>query len=374
MSKNFNNFINILEGLKDDKKIDAIKVIMNKYKAQSAVDKNFYKNDAKLKHTMNVLFEQIDITDKFLELLIKIEAASAYTIFKFILDDNYSDILIHHNGIRFSKNRDGDKWDVPDHLYVIYNLFIDHFIENIKFLAEDKLDTANNTLDAEVDGIRFNLTHGTVMVSDRPVIAIRKDISSGDKASGSIIENYINSIGASDEQIENIHKYSLKGNFIIFGEVGSGKTTLLKYMGNYKLEEKNNLCTIEDTKEMFIDVPIAEVTNKHSSIKSLFINTLRQYPSHILVGETRTDDIVDILESSLTINVGTTIHATTFLKAVQRIVFMSLKRQIAPSDLLALTNAAVDCFILMEGTKIKGMWVHKDEIDPDIYKAYREIK
>ena len=146
-------------------------------------------------------------------------------------------------------------------------------------------------------------------------------------------------------------------------------------MCNYKLEEKNNLATIEDTPELNVKVPLAELTSNHASIHDLFVNTLRQYPSHVIIGETRTSEIVDILEAALTINVGTTLHAADFRKAIQRMVFMSLERKISTESLLDLINAAVNCFILMENRKIKGMWVHTNEIgERDIYKAYREIK
>lgn len=171
-----------------------------------------------------------------------------------------------------------------------------------------------------------------------------------------------------------LQKYAKHGSYIIFGEVGSGKTTLLRYMANYQLEKKDNLCTIEDTKELNIDVPLAELTNNHANIHDLFVNTLRQYPSHVIIGETRTDEIVDILENALTINVGTTIHAGSFPKAIQRIVFMSQKRNIPPENILSLTNAAINCFIFMGDRKIKGMWVHKKDFIPDIYNAYEEVK
>lgn len=162
------------------------------------------------------------------------------------------------------------------------------------------------------------------------------------------------------------------GHYFING-FNNHNTTLLSYMASYRLDEKDNLCTIEDTKELNIDVPLAEITNAHSNIHSLFVNTLRQYPSHVIIGETRTDEIVDILENALTINVGTTIHADSFQKAIQRIVFMSLKRKIPADDILSLINASIDCFILMRKRKIEGMWIHKDEFEKDIYKAYKKI-
>ena len=377
MNKNFEIIIN---GLKNKSKRSDLKLILNRYEQGAATNKNFFENSHSLTSVKNSLMESVDITDPFIKNIIIIEAASAYSIFKYILDDNYSDILIYHDGMDLQDNREFTKWKVPkdedgnidEDFYEVYNIFVQHFVKNITYLSEQKFDVANYKLDAEVQGMRFNMIHGANTISGHPVIAIRKNLSSGIFNLNS--DDYINSIGASEEQIKLIQKYAIKGTYIIFGEVGSGKTTLLRYMANYKLDEKSNLATIEDTPELNVNVPLAEITSHHASIHSLFVNTLRQYPSHVIIGETRTDEIVDILESSLTINVGTTIHAADFRKAIQRIIFMSLKRNIPTNSLEDLINASVNCFILMDKRKIKGMWVHKEEIERDIYKAYKEIK
>lgn len=374
-----NNFNIILDNLKKGGRLEAVKLILSRYEQGAAVNKDFYNTASQVINIKNKLMEDIDITDVYLKNLIQIEAASAYSIFKYILDDDYSDILIYHNGMNLQNNRNSEIWEIPKDefgnydkdFYEIYNIFLDHFVKNVTYLSEQKFDVANYKMDAEVQGMRFNMIHGANTVSRRPVIAIRKNLSNG---AFSLDEDYINSIGASEEQLKYIKQYAEFGTYIIFGEVGSGKTTLLRYMGNYNLNKKSNLATIEDTKELNINVPLAELTNNHASIHDLFVNTLRQYPSHVLIGETRTDEIVDILENALTISVGTTIHAGSFRKAIQRIVFMSLKREIPTESILDLTNAAVDCFILMEKRKIKGMWIHKDEIERDIYKSYKEIK
>ena len=150
-------------------------------------------------------------------------------------------------------------------------------------------------------------------------------------------------------------------------------TTLLKYMGNYDLANKRNLCTIEDTPELNIDVPIKMITNNHYKIKDLFKATLRQNPSHLIVGETRTDEIVDILESSLTFSCLTSIHANSFERAVQRIVFMSMPRHIPPQTILDLINASVDCFIHMKDRKVEGMWIKKNKHVNDVFEAFEKI-
>ena len=366
-----NNFINMLKGLNNPRKIEAVKLIMSKFKEQSAIDNKFYSNPQKLKTTMNNLIDIIDTTDVYLSTLIQLEGNTPYSIFKFIIDEDFSDVMIYGDGYLLSDSLNMDRNNIPEELLDIYRLFLDHFIQNVMFLSSKKFDTANAILDAEIGSLRFNIIHNTLSNNGFPIIVIRKQMIN---KSIHMTDEYLDSINASQAQKDVIHKYAQKGNFIIFGEVGSGKTTLLKYMANYKLEEKRNLCTIEDTKELNLNVPISLLTNHKYKIKDLFTAALRQNPSAIIIGETRTDEIVDILESALTISVGTTIHANSFPRAIERIIFMAIERDLTADDLTNLINAAVDCFIFMEKRKIKEVWIHKNTHIKDIYESYEEVK
>lgn len=364
------NFIKMLTSLNTPNKIKATKTILHRYEEGVANDSKLYSNPAKLKGISNSLFDSLSTTNVVLESLIKICKQSPYNIFNFIFKENFSDIMIHSYGIRQMDNNITEKWRVPDELKEIYNVFVGSLINNVTYMANSKFDTGNSVLDMEIDKFRFNMIHGSLTTSSLPVLVIRKQTI---KKSFHLSEEYVKSLGCSERQLEIIHKFAKHGNFIIFGETGSGKTTLLKYMASYKLEEKPNLCIIEDTSELNIETPISLLTNTHKKIKDLFTAALRQNPSHIIIGETRTDEIIDILESALTISVGTTIHANSFLRAIQRIVFMSISRHIDIEEVLNLINATVDCFIFMENRKIKGIWSHKDEMINDVYKAYEEI-
>lgn len=368
------NFENILKGLKDPKKLEATKKILSTYEEQNAIDAKFYRKPDKIKECSDKLFDVIRTSDKFLEALIKIEASTPYSIFSYIINEEFSDVMFHANGYNLTDNKKVVKAIIPDELLDIYHVFIDHFVNNIKFLANKKFDTGNAILDTEISKIRFNLIHNTLNVYERPVIVLRKQTVVNNDNSFFESDEYIKSVCSSQNQINAIQKYSQKGNIIVYGETGSGKTTMLKYIGNYNLKEKRNLCTIEDTKELNINVPIALLTNHHYKIKDLFIASLRQHPSHVMVGETRTDEIVDILESALTTNVATSIHANSFARAIQRIVFMSMARNVTSSQIIDLINASVDCFIFMENRKVKEIWVHKTDFGKDIYNSYEQIK
>lgn len=365
------NFLQILEGLNKEQKFPAIKIIFDKFHEGEAVNKNFYNTPELVRNCKNKLFDLIDTSDKYIEALIKIESVTPYSIFSYILNEDWSDIIIHGKGIKLSDHHTNEEWICPEEMTQIFKMFQDHFVENIKFLTEQKFDTANGILDAEVGLLRFNLTHRTLTVSDRDIIVIRKQLIGGKGLT--MDDSYLDNVTSKEEWKDIVKKYSKNGNFIIFGETGSGKTTLLKYMVNNDIENKRNLCTIEDTRELNADVPIALLTNHHFKIKDLFTAALRQDPSTIIIGETRTDEIVDILEATLTINVGTTIHANSFPRALQRIVFMSLKRKIDPKVILDLVKDSIDCFIFMENRKIKEIWERKPGHFDNVYDAFKEV-
>ena len=370
------NFLAMLEGLYGNEKLPAIRLIMSKFKEGTATDNRFYSHPASIKKVQDSLFESIQTTDKFIETLIKLEGTSPYSIFIYILNENFSDILFYKDGYKVSNDNSkaANECLVPDHLKDLYKLFLDHFIENVQFLTNKKFDTSHAIIDTEVNTYRFNMLHNTIVVSGEPILVIRKQVIN---KTLQMSDSYINSIGASENQIKVIQKYAQKGNFIIFGETGSGKTTLLRYMCSYKLEDKRNLCIIEDTKELNIPVPISLLTNNHYKIKDLFKASLRQNPSSVVIGETRTDEIVDILETALTTNVGTTIHANSFRKAIQRILFMSTPRHLDPEIVKSLIEASIDCFIFMDNRKLIEIWEHKPYTGGEefnVYSAYQKVE
>ena len=370
MNEYFLRFNKMLLGLQGQNKLEAVKLILSKYKEKLAVNDTFYKNPELAKQTMNEVFSKLAVSDMTLENLIKLEALTPYTVFKFIIDGPFSDITIHSKGIKASDN-ELEIYNVDPSLNEIYTIFFNHLIENVMFISNSKFDPGNALLDSEVGSLRFHLVHGSLNCDRNPVIVIRKQVI---KKISNLSDNYIESIGCSDKQKEIIQNIaSENGNIIIFGQTGSGKTTLAKYMGNYNLASKRNLITIEDTRELGIDVPIARLTNNNYGIKELFTSTLRENPSSVIIGETRTDEIVDILEASLTIPIITTIHANSFPRAIQRIIFMSAERNISSEQMKELISASVDCFAFMENRKLKELYIHKKEYGLDIFNSYEKI-
>jgi type IV secretory pathway ATPase VirB11/archaellum biosynthesis ATPase len=363
------NFRRLLVGLSDEKKRPAMNLIFSKFSERVAHDSKFYQNDEAVKQVAHDLYNRVDITDPFLKALVDIQC-SPYSAFAYILTENFSDVILHGDGYVASNSKDTYKVTIPDYILGVYRLFLDTFVKTVIFLSNVKFDPSHAIVDTEVGVFRFNLVHESLTVKKvMPLMIIRKQTLPSDIISVNN-EQYIQSLGCTQRQMDTINKYAVKGNFVLFGETGSGKTTLLRYMANYHLEDKRNLCTVEDTSELNIPVPIALLTNRTLRIKDLFTALLRENPSTIIIGETRTDEIVDILEAALTINVGTTIHANSFYRAIQRIIFMSMGRGINSQEIKDLINASVDCFIFMDGLKVREIWEHVDHAEPNIYNAY----
>lgn len=313
--------------------------------------------------------------------LVDIESASPYSIFDMVFDGAYSDIVLSANRINLSDGHNSDIINIPKQVIRTYKMFLLHLIDNVKYVANAKFDAANAILDANMDGVRFNIIHRSINpLDDFPVVVVRRQLikqnSNTGKDTGPQMTNeqYIASLGITDNQLDFINDLATNKSFIIFGTTGSGKTTLLKYMGNHNLPMKRNLITIEDTAELFIPVDIAMLTNAHYNIHDLFVATLRQNPSHCLIGESRTSEILSILEAGLTFQVGTTIHADSFNRAIERITFMSLEKQSNKQNIIDLIAAVVEGFIFMDKRKVAGIWRRNDILSTqDIYKCYDQV-
>lgn len=363
------NFMLVLKVFKEPDLMEAAKVIIGKYEQAMATNSNLYSNHKEIKRITDDLIGRVNIQIASVHNLVKIESATPHSIFYYLMAEEWSDLMFSDHLLVLSDGVDDRKIEIEEELYPVYQLFLNHLINHVKYKKESKFDTGENILDAELDNFRFNLIHKTVNNNNAShTVVIRKQLVS--KIAINDPEKYLAEVCTSEDQRDIINKYAERGNYVIFGEVGSGKTTMLKYMANYGLDQKRNLCVIEDTSELNIDVPISLLTRGVTNIKGLFTAALRQNPSAIVIGETRTSEIIDILEAALTISVGTTIHANSFPRAIQRIIFMSMERQIEPSEIKDLINATIDCFIFMKDRKVEEIWVHGEVITDSIFDAY----
>lgn len=162
--------------------------------------------------------------------------------------------------------------------------------------------------------------------------------------------------------IDLIKNYVSDKNPLIVGPTGSGKSTLLAKILTEKQETnpEQNLITIEDTPELHIPYCISYVTNKKYKIHDVFVASLRENPSRVLIGETRGYEIIDILETCLTAKSGTTCHATDFPKLEQRLKLM-VGDKMATDDLFRLTVAGIDIIVFIVARKVTGVYIRNSK-------------
>jgi len=126
-------------------------------------------------------------------------------------------------------------------------------------------------------------------------------------------------------------------NIIFSGATGTGKTTTLSILSS-AIAESERVITIEDTAELDLKgkknvvslqarPPNAEGKGE-IVLSQLVRNALRMRPTRIIMGETRGDEAVDMLNAIATGHDGclAVIHASSPLDAVSRLEMMSLSR------------------------------------------------
>ena len=349
---------------------------------ETASNKNFYDNTKEAKEyreqIKKKIFGRLNINDDDVFNLIKIELESPFGIFYPIFELDVPDMIIQNRLIKLQyANNEFLNVSIPLEIKEIFSKFLDHLINLQKYINELKFDISQAIVDSTFEIFRLNMVHQSLSVFNTPTITIRKHITNIDmlKKKDAAIFNkneYEKSLNISKEQLNKIKEASMK-SFIIFGETGSGKTTMLRYLIQNDFQKKRNVCIIEDSAELFIDTNISLITNRDYTIHDLFVATLRQNPSHLIIGETRTAEIVDILESALTFSIGTTIHANSLEKAIERIYFMSRSRNISKSDIIDLISASINMFIWMDNKKIAKAWIKNNKRTASIFDMYDEI-
>ncbi len=96
-----------------------------------------------------------------------------------------------------------------------------------------------------------------------------------------------------------------KHNIVFCGATGTGKTTLLNVLSRH-IDDEERIITIEDTPELrlkqdhvvTLQAKMANVEGKGAiSIRDLFVNSLRMRPDRLIIGEVRSDEMLDLIES-----------------------------------------------------------------------------
>ncbi|MFV0335781.1 MAG: CpaF family protein [Tropicimonas sp.] len=236
-------------------------------------------------------------------------------------------------------------------------------IDKIVSAVGRRVDESTPYVDARLsDGSRFNAMVPPIAL-DGALVSIRKfrkdKLSIDDlMALGSFTEDMATYLQAA---------VACRLNIVVSGGTGSGKTTTLNALSSF-ISDAERILTIEDTAELQLQQshvgrmesrpPNVEGKGRVSQ-RDCLRNALRMRPDRIIVGETRGDEVIDMLQAMNTGHDGsmTTIHANSARDAVSRLENMvamagiemplkALRAQIASA-----VNVIVQISRLHDGTR-----------------------
>jgi pilus assembly protein CpaF len=203
-----------------------------------------------------------------------------------------------------------------------------------------------------VDGSRINATH-PVIGPKGPYLTIRRfpetvfDI------------RRLISMGSMTEEMAEVIGWLVHSgcSTIVAGGTGSGKTSMLNALSGC-IPDDERIITIEDNLELRLhpgrDVVAMEARKSHQgergnvSIRDLVVNSLRQRPDRIIVGEVRDGSAYDMLQAMNTGHEGsmTTVHANDAEGAISRLVnLISEVGELDSNQALSLISNGVDIIV-----------------------------
>ena len=236
-------------------------------------------------------------------------------------------------------------------------------IDKIVSAVGRRVDESNPYCDARLtDGSRFNCMIPPIAV-DGSLVSIWK--FKKDKLK---IEDLVRFGAFTEEMAAYLQAaVSCRLNIIVSGGTGSGKTTTLNALSSF-IDNHERVLTIEDTAELQLQqVHVGRMESRPANVegkgavtqRDCLRNALRMRPDRIIVGETRGEEVIDMLQAMNTGHDGsmTTIHANNPRDAVSRLenmvamsgIEMPLKAM--RSQISSAVNLFVQASRLQDGTR-----------------------
>jgi pilus assembly protein CpaF len=236
-------------------------------------------------------------------------------------------------------------------------------IDKIVSAVGRRVDESNPYCDARLaDGSRFNCMIPPIAV-DGSLVSIRKF-----KKDKLRIQDLVNFGAFTEEMAAYLQAaVSCRLNIIVSGGTGSGKTTTLNALSSF-IDNHERVLTIEDTAELQLQqMHVGRMESRPANVegkgavtqRDCLRNALRMRPDRIIVGETRGDEVIDMLQAMNTGHDGsmTTIHANNPRDAVSRLenmvsmagIEMPLKAM--RSQVASAVNLIVQASRLQDGTR-----------------------
>jgi len=236
-------------------------------------------------------------------------------------------------------------------------------IDKIVSAVGRRVDESNPYVDARLaDGSRFNAMVPPVAV-DGSLVSIRK--FKKDKLG---IDDLVKFGAFSEEMAAYLQAaVATRLNVIVSGGTGSGKTTTLNALSSF-IDNAERILTIEDTAELQLQqVHVGRMESRPPNVegkgevspRDCLKNALRMRPDRIIVGETRGEEVIDMLQAMNTGHDGsmTTIHANNARDAISRLENMvamagiEMPLKAVRSQVASAVNLIVQASRLQDGSR-----------------------
>ena len=275
-------------------------------------------------------------------------------------DDTVNDILV--NGPQQIFVERSGKLELTDVTFKDERHLL-RIIDKIVSAVGRRVDESNPYVDARLkDGSRFNAMVPPVAV-DGSLVSIRK--FKKDKLG---IDDLVQ-FGAFTEEMAAYLQAAVatRLNIIVSGGTGSGKTTTLNALSSF-IDNAERILTIEDTAELRLQqTHVGRMESRPPNVegkgegspRDCLKNALRMRPDRIIVGETRGEEVIDMLQAMNTCHDGsmTTIHANSARDGVSRLENMiamagiEMPLKAVRSQISSAVNLIVQASRLQDGSR-----------------------
>lgn len=275
-------------------------------------------------------------------------------------DDTVNDILV--NGPQQVFVERAGKLELSDVTFKDEKHLL-RIIDKIVSAVGRRVDESNPYVDARLqDGSRFNAMVPPVAV-DGSLVSIRK--FKKDKLG---IDDLVK-FGAFTEEMAAYLQAAVatRLNVIVSGGTGSGKTTTLNALSSF-IDNNERILTIEDTAELQLQqTHVGRMESRPPNVegkgevspRDCLKNALRMRPDRIIVGETRGEEVIDMLQAMNTGHDGsmTTIHANNARDGISRLENMiamagiEMPLKAVRSQISSAVNLIVQASRLQDGSR-----------------------
>ncbi|MCO6383122.1 MAG: CpaF family protein [Vannielia sp.] len=275
-------------------------------------------------------------------------------------DDDVNDILV--NGPKQIFVERAGKLSLSDITFKDEKHLL-RIIDKIVSAVGRRVDESNPYVDARLqDGSRFNAMVPPIAV-DGSLVSIRKF-----KKEKLAIDDLVK-FGAFTEEMAAYLQAAVacRLNVIVSGGTGSGKTTTLNALSSF-IDNSERILTIEDTAELQLQqTHVGRMESRPANVegkgavsqRDCLKNALRMRPDRIIVGETRGEEVIDMLQAMNTGHDGsmTTIHANSARDGVSRLENMiamagiEMPLKAVRSQISSAVNLIVQASRLQDGSR-----------------------